>query len=139
MTTLEWLLIVAAVAGLAALAVVLVQNVVDDTAEEISGNNARETAARVAADRIDADAREAIRNADSDNNATTLTVSAPDLSNINSDFESKCERLAITYSDIEFEPQWTEFPSSIAVAHATADALDTALAAVEKRCKQKSA
>ena len=41
LTTLEWLLIVAAVAGLAALAVVLVQNVVDDTAEQISGSSAR--------------------------------------------------------------------------------------------------
>ena len=33
LTTLEWLLIVAAVAGLAALAVVLVQNVVSDTSQ----------------------------------------------------------------------------------------------------------
>ena len=57
LTTLEWLLIVAAVAGLAALAVVLVQNVVDETAEEISGNNARITAAQVAAARITSDAR----------------------------------------------------------------------------------
>ena len=46
LTTLEWLLIVAAVAGLAALAVVLVQQVVDDTAEEISSSSARGTAAR---------------------------------------------------------------------------------------------
>ena len=52
LTTLEWLLIVAAVAGLAALAVVLVQNVVDDTAEQIAGNNARITAAQVAAKAI---------------------------------------------------------------------------------------
>ena len=33
LTTLEWLLIVAAIAGLAALAVVLVQTVVNETAE----------------------------------------------------------------------------------------------------------
>ena len=52
LTTLEWLLIVAAVAGLAALAVVLVQNVVDDTAEQISGSSARLTAAKVAAAEI---------------------------------------------------------------------------------------
>ena len=45
LTTLEWLLIVAAVAGLAALAVVLVQNVVDETAEQISGSSARGQAA----------------------------------------------------------------------------------------------
>ena len=45
LTTLEWLLIVAAVAGLAALAVVLVQNVVSDTSEQIAGSSARKTAA----------------------------------------------------------------------------------------------
>ena len=44
-TTLEWLLIVAAVAGLAALAVVLVQNVVNETSEQIAGSSARKTAA----------------------------------------------------------------------------------------------
>jgi len=55
LTTLEWLLIVAAVAGLAALAVVLVQNVVDDTAEQISGSSARLTAAAVAAAEITSD------------------------------------------------------------------------------------
>ena len=48
LTTLEWLLIVAAVAGLAALAVVLVQNVVSDTSEQIAGSSARATAAKVA-------------------------------------------------------------------------------------------
>ena len=52
LTTLEWLLIVAAVAGLAALAVVLVQNVVGDTAEQISGSSARKTAALIAAEEI---------------------------------------------------------------------------------------
>ena len=51
LTTLEWLLIVAAVAGLAALAVVLVQNVVSDTSEQIAGSSARKTAAQVAAAR----------------------------------------------------------------------------------------
>lgn len=74
LTTLEWLLIVAAVAGLAALAVVLVQNVVDDTAEEISGNNARITAARVA--------------------AREITEEGGDKA------ESSCNRVNITYSDV---------------------------------------
>ena len=49
LTTLEWLLIVAAVAGLAALAVVLVQRVVSDTSEQIAGSSARLTAAKVSA------------------------------------------------------------------------------------------
>ena len=75
LTTLEWLLIVAAVAGLAALAVVLVQNVVDETAEQISGGSARLTAARVAADAI---------NSDSDSDE---------------DRGAKCNRLQITYGD----------------------------------------
>ena len=39
LTTLEWLLIVAAVAGLAALAVVLVTNVVSNTSEDIRGSD----------------------------------------------------------------------------------------------------
>ena len=75
LTTLEWLLIVAAVAGLAALAVVLVQNVVDDTAQQISGNNARLTAAQVAAEAI-------INDTESD-----------------AEKRSACNRLSITYSD----------------------------------------
>ena len=57
LTTLEWLLIVAAVAALAALAVVLVQRVVDDTAEQIGGSSARGTAAKVAAAAITEKAR----------------------------------------------------------------------------------
>jgi len=76
LTTLEWLLIVAAVAGLAALAVVLVQNVVDDTAEQIAGNSARVTAAQIAAEAI--------------NNDTDDT---------DDEKESACRRLSITYSD----------------------------------------
>jgi len=75
LTTLEWLLIVAAVAGLAALAVVLVQNVVDDTAEQIAGSSARITAAQVAAEAINNDD-------DKDDNK-----------------RSACNRLSITYSD----------------------------------------
>ena len=48
MTTLEWLLIVAAVAGVAALAVVLVQGVVGDTAEDVASHSARQQAAVLA-------------------------------------------------------------------------------------------
>ena len=80
LTTLEWLLIVAAVAGLAALAVVLVQNVVDETAEQISGSSARLTAANVAAAEITADAE-------------GKTGDERD------EFKSKCDRLRITYGD----------------------------------------
>ena len=51
LTTLEWLLIVAAVAGMAALAVVLVTRVVGDTSDQIAGQSARKTAAELAAQR----------------------------------------------------------------------------------------
>ena len=74
LTTLEWLLIVAAVAGLAALAVVLVQNVVDDTAEQIAGSSARITAAKVAAKAISDDTED------------------------DDEREAACRRLDITYS-----------------------------------------
>ena len=80
LTTLEWLLIVAAVAGLAALAVVLVQNVVDETAEQISGSSARLTAALVAAQEITDD---------------TISGDADSIS----EQKAKCERLQITYGD----------------------------------------
>ena len=80
LTTLEWLLIVAAVAGLAALAVVLVTNVVGDTSEQISGRSARLTAAQVAAQSI------------SDN---------PDLNADEAEQQKRCLRLKITYSDVE--------------------------------------
>ena len=79
LTTLEWLLIVAAVAGLAALAVVLVQNVVDETAEQISGSSARLTAALVAAQEITDDLE---GSSDADKIAQQ---------------KQKCERLQITY------------------------------------------
>jgi len=46
---LEWLLVVAALAGLAALAVVVAQRVVGDTAEQISGSSPRRAAAELAA------------------------------------------------------------------------------------------
>ena len=85
LTTLEWLLIVAAVAGLAALAVVLVQNVVDETAEQISGSNARITAAQVAAAEI------------SDDTAAAIKADNTKQGDLNAEGKAKCERLEITY------------------------------------------
>ena len=92
LTTLEWLLIVAAVAGLAALAVVLVQNVVDDTAEQIGGSSARKTAAQVAAVSIMAEA-----NRDSGSQPT----GAKTYSEWDTYYTKKCDRLKITYSNVE--------------------------------------
>lgn len=88
LTTLEWLLIVAAVAGLAALAVVLVTNVVDSTSEQISGSSARLTAARVAAQEIVEQASVANQAAASDTWEEWEVF-----------YTRKCNRLEITYGD----------------------------------------
>ena len=90
LTTLEWLLIVAAVAGLAALAVVLVQNVVDDTSEQIAGSSARKTAAQIAASDIMADA---------DRDDTVQPDSADTWTEWFRHYTDKCNRLKITYGD----------------------------------------
>ena len=90
LTTLEWLLIVAAVAGLAALAVVLVQNVVDDTAEQIGGSSARRTAAVVAANAI-------MQEADRDD--SSQPTGAKKYAEWKAYYTNKCDRLEITYSD----------------------------------------
>lgn len=93
LTTLEWLLIVAAVAGLAALAVVLVQNVVDDTAEQLGGASARATAANVAADTVVREAKTA-----QVSDARFNTWKKWELY-----FTARCERLEILYSDTNLD------------------------------------
>ena len=95
LTTLEWLLIVAAVAGLAALAVVLVQRVVGDTSEEIAGQSARETAAKVAATRITDSAR-----------AEGLVTGA-DVNAVNDKYRRECNRLRVLYSDAGITTEYT--------------------------------
>ena len=89
-TTLEWLLIVAAVAGLAALAVVLVQNVVSETSEQIAGSSARLTAAQVAASSVVAEATQPAK-LDDDRWETW--------NKWENYFTAKCERIKITFSD----------------------------------------
>ena len=97
LTTLEWLLIVAAVAGLAALAVVLVQRVVGDTSEQIAGSSARKTAAEVAALSVEEESK---------------TLSAADVAadgrfdtwaKWDNYFTARCNRIGITYSDAGVE------------------------------------
>ena len=96
LTTLEWLLIVAAVAGLAALAVVLVQRVVSDTSEQIAGNSARQTAAKVAGTQVTDKAR-----------AAGLETGA-NHTEINQDGKRECDRLKILYSDAGITTTYTD-------------------------------
>ena len=95
LTTLEWLLIVAAVAGLAALAVVLVQNVVSDTSEQIAGSSARKTGAQIAAQQIMSDA---------DRDEADLPNGADTWPEWVSFYTARCNRLAITYGDAGITP-----------------------------------
>lgn len=90
LTTLEWLLIVAAVAGIAALAVVLVQNVVSDVSEQIAGSNARVVAAKLAGEQIERDAKRP-----KDDQPATIE----DFGDWQRYYEGRCERLEITYGD----------------------------------------
>ena len=113
LTTLEWLLIVAAVAGLAALAVVLVQNVVDETAEDIGGQSARGTAARVAAERITREARADLPTptelAEVSMTTTLIKKQAyiKKQQDVNTQYGAACDRLKINYGDIDdFDAKW---------------------------------
>lgn len=94
LTTLEWLLLVAAAAGIAALAIVLVQGVVDDTAEDIRGSSARGQAALVAGQAIIDEAKADLDIANfGTGNTYVLTTDYIQY------FDSKCRRLGITYAD----------------------------------------
>ena len=106
LTTLEWLLIVAAVAGLAALAIVLVQGVVDDTAEDIRGSSARVQAALVAASAV-------IDEGSGEFKAESIASGKKfkDVAEWARYFNAKCNRLGITYADADITAKGT-FASS---------------------------
>ena len=107
LTTLEWLLIVAAVAGLAALAVVLVQNVVSETGEQIAGSSARKTAAQVAGIQITNNARGAV--------PTVKTKVGYDAAV--REFQDDCNRIKIVFSDVDpMTVEW-EYTSPAAGTH----------------------
>ena len=89
MAALEWLLIVAAMAGLAALAVVLVQDNVEDTGERISNPDPRVTSALHTASTVETAAKAA---------------EAGDFDSWDDwerHFSQKCSLIAILYSDAE--------------------------------------
>ena len=122
LTTLEWLLIVAAVAGLAALAVVLVTNVVSETGEQIAGSSARLTSAEVQA----ASVEESAKNANSTDSAYTSWAEW------DNHFTRACTRISISYSVAlkdankevvpAFAPPNAVTDTSAAITSATADA-----------------
>ncbi|WP_420626957.1 hypothetical protein [Candidatus Poriferisodalis sp.] len=94
MTTLEWLLVTAAVAALVAVAVVVVQSVVRDVGIEAGRHRAWFRTAEVAADALTREWR----------------AQSPDdefeAAQINRRYGERCARLGITYADSEARPYW---------------------------------
>ena len=99
LTTLEWLLIVAAVAGFAALSVVIVQAYVEDTGDRISNPNPRVVSAMVAAEEVMGDA---------DRDADQQPAAAKTYGPWSDHFTKKCKQLGIIYNDtkIQMEAQF---------------------------------
>ena len=89
MTTLEWLLITAAVAGLAALAVVLVQAYVEGTGDRIANPDPRVTSAIHSAFAIETDAKAA------------STQDFDLWADWESRFTQRCSLITVLYSDAE--------------------------------------
>ena len=126
LTTLEWLLIVAAVAGLAALAVVLVQNVIGETSEQIAGSSARKTAAQVAAAAVVEESKVA-------------DVTDPDFDSAgkwDNYFTAKCNRIGIVFSDadVTMAPLFDAAAGYTAVTILAADAAAATAAKAQASC-----
>ena len=92
LTTLEWLLVVAAVAGLSALGVVVVQNVVGGTAEQMESHSARQEAAELATVVL------------TQRWLAAAPVSQQEADRINRDYSQRCRALGIIYRDVDLVP-----------------------------------
>ena len=99
LTTLAWLLITAAVAGLAALAVVLVQGNVEDVAESIGGEHPRITSAELEAATITDEARGELSVVGSQNDAAAVGP-------VNTNYSPKCSHLSIIYQGLDLGFVW---------------------------------
>ena len=119
LAALEWLLIVAAVGGLAALAVVLVNHSVGETGDRVSNPNPRVVAAMVAAEEIMSDA---------DRDAAQQPDPAKTYRPWSDYYTFKCQQLGILYADaaIKMEPLFMVAPGgnpSVALTDAVDDAI----------------
>ena len=99
LTTLEWLLILAAVAGLAAVAVVVVQGAVEDTSEAIAAENPRITAAALEASSLTERARAELSPVGADNDAALVGT-------LNATYNEKCTKLAIVHGSLGLDFLW---------------------------------
>lgn len=94
MTTLEWLLLTAAMAALVAAAVVVVQSVVRDVGVDAGSFSARFRAARIAADSVTREWR------------AHHPTSQYEADVLNRRYGERCGRLGITFADTEARPFW---------------------------------
>ena len=90
--TLEWLLIVSAIAGIAASSVLAVQIVIDDSTDRPARPDVRVVDAEIAAATVASEATEVVR----DNPGNYLVY----LAGRNPGFEADCEEVANEYSDV---------------------------------------
>ena len=102
LVTLEWLLLVAAVAGLAAASTLAVQRVLDDTADVPADPHVRVIDADIAAALLAEDA----------NAAALAGTPSPD---IKAQFEPLCLELALpsAFGDVAASAAWTATPSTV--------------------------
>jgi hypothetical protein len=89
LATLEWLLIVAAVASVVALAAVLVQGVVGGTAEDVASHSARQQSAVLATLELTVRWQ------------AEIPKSPEHAAQINADYGQKCRTLGIIFGDID--------------------------------------
>ena len=129
-TTLEWLLLVAAVAGLAALAVVLVVARVEGTAERVSSPDPRVTTAIHAAFEVQTDARSA------------TGADFAQWADWERHFSQQCSLLAVLYADAEVEVVHNNFNRATgggtafdAIAAAAADEQAAGHAKAQVQCE----
>ena len=94
MTTLEWLLLTAAVAALVAIAVVVVQATIRDIGIETNRHRAQFRTAEIAADALTREWR------------ARSPASQFEADQVNRQYEQRCARLAITYADSEARSYW---------------------------------
>ena len=86
-------------AGLAALAVVLVLGVVEDASDDIASQNPRVTSAELEAAEVTEDARGELSPTGSQNDAATV---AP----VNATYGPKCSQLAVIYQGLDLGFVW---------------------------------
>lgn len=94
MTSLEWLLLTAAMAALVATAVVVVQSVVRDVGVDAGGFSARFRAARISADSVTREWR------------AHHPADQFEADSLNRRYGERCARLGITFADTEARPLW---------------------------------